>query len=161
VCRNDGVEAHAQYSPSASHYWKVELRFWQTAQRHLVVTSQNRRLRQQAARCDENTVTGCRINPENHIRDQDFGASVEAPPTQDKQVLDKGGWLQHWDTAHSLLTFGSNGSRGITVGRDGNGNAFVTGDNSNVRVVIYQSVVIQRDKKEEHLSDSIEPNPYT
>jgi hypothetical protein len=50
---------------------------------------------------------------------------------------------------------------GITVGRDGNGNAFVTGDNSNVRVVIYQSVVIQRDKKEEHLSDSIEPNPYT
>ena len=89
-----------------------------------------------------------------------FSASVDAPRTQDNQVPDKGGWLQHLDTAHGLLSLGSNGSRGITVGRDGRGDAFVTGDNSNVRAVIYQSVVKQRDKKEEHLSDNIEPDPY-
>ncbi len=96
----------------------------------------------------------------NHIGDRVFIASVEAPPTQDNHVLYDCGQLQHWDTAPGLLSFGSAGSRGITVGRDGCGNAFVTGDNSNVRAVIYQSVVKQRDKKEEHLSDSIEPDPY-
>jgi hypothetical protein len=39
-----------------------------------------------------------------------LSASVEAPPTQDNQVLNKGGWPQHLDTAQGLPSFGSNGT---------------------------------------------------
>jgi hypothetical protein len=39
--------------------------------------------------------------------DQVFGASVDAPPTQDIQILNKGGWPQLLDTAQALLSFGS------------------------------------------------------
>jgi hypothetical protein len=38
--------------------------------------------------------------------------------------------------------------RGISVGRDASGNAFVTGDNNQVRVVIYQSVAEGREVEE-------------
>jgi hypothetical protein len=37
--------------------------------------------------------TSC-IVPALHIGNQIFGASVEAPPTQDNQVQNDGGWLQ-------------------------------------------------------------------
>ena len=49
--------------------------------------------------------------------------------------------------------------RGISVGRDASGNAFVTGDNNNVKVVIYQSVA-ERREQEEPRSVEIGPNPY-
>ncbi len=49
--------------------------------------------------------------------------------------------------------------RGISVGRDASGNAFVTGDNNQVKVVIYQSVV-ERREPEEPRSTEIGPNPY-
>jgi hypothetical protein len=49
--------------------------------------------------------------------------------------------------------------RGIRVGRDASGNAFVTGDNNQVRVVIYQSVA-QRREVEEPSEAAIGPNPY-
>ena len=49
--------------------------------------------------------------------------------------------------------------RGISVARDASGNAFVTGDNNNVRVVIYQSVV-ERRETEEAVATEIGPNPY-
>ena len=49
--------------------------------------------------------------------------------------------------------------RGISVGRDACGNVFVTGDNNQVRMVIYQSVTERRDAQEPP-STEIGPNPY-
>jgi len=49
--------------------------------------------------------------------------------------------------------------RGITVKRDASGNAFVTGDNNSVKVVIYQSVS-ERREPEEPASAELGPNPY-
>ncbi len=49
--------------------------------------------------------------------------------------------------------------RGISVGRDASGNAFVTGDNNHVKVVIYQAVA-ERREPEEPPSEEIGPNPY-
>lgn len=49
--------------------------------------------------------------------------------------------------------------RGISVGRDASGNAFVTGDNNNVKVVIYQSVA-ERREPEQRPAEEIGQNPY-
>jgi hypothetical protein len=53
----------------------------------------------------------------------------------------------------------SGDDRGISVGRDASGNAFVTGDNNSVKVVIYQSVSKRR-QPEEAASAELGPNPY-
>ncbi|MEX1028201.1 MAG: SUMF1/EgtB/PvdO family nonheme iron enzyme [Candidatus Paceibacterota bacterium] len=50
--------------------------------------------------------------------------------------------------------------RGISVGRDASGNAFVTGDNNQVKIVIYQSVVERRELAEPPPATEIGPNPY-
>ncbi|MEO8493968.1 MAG: SUMF1/EgtB/PvdO family nonheme iron enzyme [Planctomycetota bacterium] len=47
----------------------------------------------------------------------------------------------------------------LRTGRDASGNAFVTGDNKQVKIVIYQSVVEQRELEEPPASE-IGPNPY-
>ena len=49
--------------------------------------------------------------------------------------------------------------RSITVGRDASGNAFVTGDNNNVKVIIYQSISDRR-QPEEPRAEEIGANPY-
>ncbi len=49
--------------------------------------------------------------------------------------------------------------RSISVGRDGSGNAMVTGDHNHVKVVIYQSVA-ERREPEEPTSEEIGQNPY-
>ncbi len=50
-------------------------------------------------------------------------------------------------------------NRGVDVGRDANGNAIVTGNNNNVRVVIYQSAV-ERREDEQRTNPELGPNPY-
>lgn len=47
----------------------------------------------------------------------------------------------------------------VSVGRDASGNAFVTGDNNRVKVIIYQAIAQQR-QHEEPRSTEIGPNPY-
>jgi len=49
--------------------------------------------------------------------------------------------------------------RGVSVGRDASGNAFVTGDHNNVKVVVYQAVA-ERREPEEPASEEISRNPY-
>jgi hypothetical protein len=58
------------------------------------------------------------------------------------------------------VPFGPPGDdRGISVGRDASGNAFVTGDHNQVKVVIYQSVTERREVEEPRTTE-IGPNPY-
>lgn len=63
------------------------------------------------------------------------------------------------DSPSEETASGAGDDRGISVGRDASGNAFVTGDNNNVKVVIYQSVA-ERREQEEPRSAEIGPNPY-
>lgn len=54
---------------------------------------------------------------------------------------------------------GGGENRGISVGRDASGNAFVTGDNNQVKVIVYHSV-LERRERDEPQAAGIGPNPY-
>jgi formylglycine-generating enzyme required for sulfatase activity len=54
----------------------------------------------------------------------------------------------------------SGDDRGISVGRDASGNAFVTGDHNQVKVVIYQQLLSERRQPEPPAATTVGPNPY-